>query len=330
MERCRPENYSGWEGKWAKHLPVLRQQHFYTINDDGIGGDAPKSFIRAYFYGQCRKSNRSNWTEYIAKVPYKWYPNESVTEYVIGQLGEVLGLNMAKTRLVLLKGEVRFLSAYFLKKGQELIHGAEIYGSYLDDSGFIKEIDKQKRETEFFTYQEAILALRHVFPEDAERIIYEFTKMLLFDSVLGNSDRHFYNWGVVRTLNGRRSPYFSPVYDSARGLFWNTAEAALHSRMQQNQLDKSYVQRYAVNSKPKLGWDGERDINHFKFVELLVSKHPEYSQLCSQLFRPAQLDLILQHLSNRFIGLFSPTRFAFIEALLKYRFEQLQLISTKF
>lgn len=48
--------------------------------------------------------------------------------------------------------------------------------------------------------------------------------MLVFDAIVGNNDRHFYNWGVIVDLKGMKPPRFSPVYDTARGLFWNQSE----------------------------------------------------------------------------------------------------------
>lgn len=82
-----------------------------------MSGDAPKEFVRVYHYekGQCwRKSNPKNWPEYIAKTGHKWYPNESITEFLMNRLGEVFGLEMAKSKLLSINGQVRFLSKYFL------------------------------------------------------------------------------------------------------------------------------------------------------------------------------------------------------------------------
>jgi len=46
----------------------------------------------------------------------------------------------------------------------------------------------------------------------------EFVKMLLFDAIVGNNDRHFYNWGLLPTYVTKKKPIFAPIYDTARGV----------------------------------------------------------------------------------------------------------------
>ncbi|MBC8883138.1 hypothetical protein H9X57_06230 [Flavobacterium piscinae] len=52
--------------------------------------------------------------------------------------------------------------------------------------------------------------------------------MLLFDALTGNNDRHYYNWGVISHIKNEHKPYFSPVYDTARGLLWNDSDKKLY------------------------------------------------------------------------------------------------------
>jgi hypothetical protein len=63
------------------------------VVDISIAGDAPKDFIKVYEYEKVRKTSPHLWTPYIAKVGHKWYPIESITEYLMNRTGEVLGMN---------------------------------------------------------------------------------------------------------------------------------------------------------------------------------------------------------------------------------------------
>jgi hypothetical protein len=78
---------------------------------------------------------------YIAKVGHKWYPMESITEYLMNRIGEVLGVNMAVSKLVIIQNQIRFLCKYFLKKNEQLVHGAEIFGSYVGSDDIIEHIE---------------------------------------------------------------------------------------------------------------------------------------------------------------------------------------------
>ena len=95
----------------------------YFIQDIPLDGEAPKQYIKAYYYYKnCpRRCSPKNWHGFFAKFGSKSYPHESIIEFIINQIGESLGLNMNKTQLVLANGQVRFLSQNFLKKNQKFI-----------------------------------------------------------------------------------------------------------------------------------------------------------------------------------------------------------------
>lgn len=100
-------------------------------------GDAPKSFIALYDYeedSKIRKSNTDTWPRYIAKVGHKWYPIESINEYLINRTGEMLGLNIASSRLVMAGEQVCFLSRYFLKDNESFEHSCSNLPVYLSIS----------------------------------------------------------------------------------------------------------------------------------------------------------------------------------------------------
>jgi hypothetical protein len=59
-------------------------------------------------------------------------------------------------------------------------------------------------------------------------------KMLFFDGLVGNNDRHMYNWGVVRDIYGKDIASISKIYDTARGLLWNMTEEQLDKVIKNN------------------------------------------------------------------------------------------------
>ena len=89
-----------------------------------------------------------------------------------------------------------------------------------------KEIaDHKPTSRELFTFEFIKDAIRTVFPNSFEHLMCELVKMLCFDALAGNNDRHFYNWGIVDTKKKTsKLPTFAPIYDSARGLLWNLSD----------------------------------------------------------------------------------------------------------
>jgi len=133
LSRLRTEEIKQYSGACNLHLiPKLKNQQYY-VEQVELDGDQPKQYLRAYFYYKnCPwKSKPESWPGFYAKFGYKSYPLESITEYAINQIGESLGLLMNETRLVMVNGQVRFLSEDFIKLGTEkLIHGVEILHEY--------------------------------------------------------------------------------------------------------------------------------------------------------------------------------------------------------
>lgn len=307
-------------------LPKLRRGYFYKVEID-IGGDAPKNFIRVYEYGQCRRDKPKTWVAYIAKVGHKWYPAESITEYLMNRIGEEMGLDMAQSKLVLAGGQVRFLSKYFLntKRKEQLIHGAQIYARHLDDMAFVELASQRKRRAitrELFTFQYTEEAIKAIFPTQQRSILEAFVKMLIYDALVGNNDRHFYNWGVITDLFGKITPRFSPIYDTARGLFWNESESKISEYLQSSEKLEKYIQK----TSPRIGWDGSNGLNHFELIKKLFSQDQRYCDTCTNLLTAETEKQLMTLLNLEFARLFSAERLELIKRCIKLRIGKLQEI----
>mgnify|MGYP006301760585 CR=1 FL=1 len=217
--------YSGYMPR-SRYVETAKKHHYFIVTDVAMTGDAPKDFIRYYQYGHSIKAKPKTWQLFIAKHGHKHYPNEAITEYLLNRIGETFGFNMAESKLLILGGQIRFLSRFFLTnpKSEILYHGADLYSGYLNDRDFVEEVEKQNQSTYFFTVQFTQDTFKHFFPNDWEGLMMEFVKLLVFDAIIGNNDRHFYNWGLIRNDLKMDKPRFAPIYDTARGLFWNFHE----------------------------------------------------------------------------------------------------------
>lgn len=324
------KGYSGFKPKHSC-IPFPKKHQYYVVTDIAIAGDAPKDFIRYYHYGEGRKSNPKTWPSYIAKLGHKHYPIESITEHLITRLGETFGFNMAQSKLAGLGGQIRFLSRYFIKSPckQVLEHGADLYAAYLNDREFVLEIENKHKALEFFTVQFTRDTLMHFFPDDYESLMTEFLKLLVFDALIGNNDRHFYNWAVIRDISNIVRPVFSPIYDSARGLFWNDSEEKLRLIYNDKSRLDAYIVKYSEGSTPKIGWEGISKLNHFELLEKIrtlpiIINCETMKHVCSE----ETLNVAFLMIDREFSNLLSSERKALIKKCLSYRHQRIKKIIT--
>ncbi len=264
-------------------IPLLKESH-YIVKNYELDGDAPKQFIKAYFYekdSSVRKVSSNSWLPYIAKTAEKWYPHESVIEYMINRIGQVLGLNMNEIRLVNANEQIRFLSKYFLCKDEKLIHGAEICGEHLGDQLLAIEIANDKLTSrQLFTFEFIKDSIRSVFPEYFENIFLELVKMVSFDAIVGNNDRHFYNWGVIDTKKKTsKIPTFAPIYDSARGLLWNYSDENIKNLLKTHSQGAKKIEKYITDASPRISIESNTQANHFELIDFIKRYDNEYKEL---------------------------------------------------
>ena len=326
LKRTSILNSSGWQTAWHKHIVILKNRNYHVVKGVSIGGDAPKDFIRIYEYGKARKSNRRNWTAYIAKVGHKWYPMESITEHLLNRIGMELGLNMAFSKLAIINEQIRFFSRYFLKKNEQLMHGAQIYSAFLNgDDAFVEAVEQQNQSHLLFTFQFAEAAIKYSFPNHWQELLENFVKLLIFDAIVGNSDRHFYNWGVITDIEGKKPPRFAPIYDTARGLFWNQKEEKIVQLCLNSQQSEIFLKKYVEKSVPKTGWENRATLNHFDLIKLLHGQDERYCPVCENLVTNENLTKIYALLDTEFRPLMSQDRLTMIKKCLAIRFHSLTL-----
>lgn len=321
------EKQSGFRTILYGKIPEIKHQHYRVLKGISIGGDAPKELIRLYEYerGFRKIHNPHQWTIYIAKTGHKWYPHESITEYLLNRLGETLGVNMAESRLCFINKQLRFLSKYFLNpKNETLEHGAELYGGYLNDLSFVEDIEQNKKALEFFTLQLTKDTLKNLYPYHAEDLFKQFIEMIVYDAIIGNNDRHFYNWGIVKNINEINKPTFAPVFDTARALLWSVSEEKILAVSGSPSRKSVFLNKYVDNSTPKIGVEGKQVKNHFDLIKALNNNASFNSKdILLHMINDENANKCRELLFNEFTNLLSFERITLIDECLALRFIKL-------
>lgn len=313
FNRKKVTKFSDHAVNWSKFIPALKKYRLQSVEFLSISGDAPKDFSVDREYRAGHRSRQRPTDSYIAKVGSKFYPLESVIEQLITRVGQCFEVNVADSKLRIMDGQVRFLSKYFLKGGEQLTHGAEIYEYSLGKENY-KELSENKEESDFFTFDMTCGAIQGLFPEHAEKIVAGYVEMLCFDAIIGHNDRHPYNWGVIVPLKKSRTPRFSPVFDTARALFWNIPE----KRVIQMLTDVNQFEKYIFGCSPPICWENKA-ADFFELIGLIWKAFPIYRENVEKFLDDVALRKVSLVLETEFKPLMSKERFELIERCLHQR-----------
>lgn len=105
------------------------------------------------------------------------------------------------------------------------------------------------------------------------------SKILLFDALIGNSDRHHSNWGIIETksflsVGEEISPVnvmqLSPLYDNGSSLCSYINEDDVDAILKDKVRYESIIN---TKSKSAIGWNNIRPIRHFELIKNLKDEY---------------------------------------------------------
>ena len=185
---------------FCKWFEVSKPDDFRdVVARPGEGVDEERDWSQintSFFHGKFRKySARIGSKNYILKVIQEEIPELPLTEYLCNQLGRTLGLLVPDHYMILFQNELEsFVSTNFMsnRPGSDLVH---IY-RYLDQP---KDYDCEH--------------LLKIIEKEVGRYdaVVRFIELSLFDSLIGNNDRHGRNLGLIRDAKGTT---LAPFYDN--------------------------------------------------------------------------------------------------------------------
>lgn len=257
---------------------------------------------------------------WIVKTGERHYPVESITEHLFTRMGNVLGMNMAFTRLMVIEGQIRLCSRLFVTKPEMLVHGAEILSTYLNDQKFVENLTRTNKAIakQHVTVSDIDSAFESVFGDCyAHHLQRALRKMLLFDAYVGCIDRHLFNWGVIiNPLRPSVPPRFSPLFDSARGLYWRHLDGQIDQEARADEWPKNFIN----NAKCEIGLVPGHESTLLDVAEH-IAKHPDASlkRWMLERFTADTLNRIFAVIDNEFAPLLGVRRCGHIKALLQVR-----------
>ena len=106
---------------------------------------------------------------------------------------------------------------------EDLIHGTDLIS--LIDKKFA-ELKDLKGKRKIYTLNLVVKALRsYVEKHPGSEIVWEqFFELLAFDALIGGTDRHYYNWGILEVADTGKFLRLAPAFDNGVSLMWKMAE----------------------------------------------------------------------------------------------------------
>lgn len=193
-------------------------------------------------------------------------------EKLATEIGKLIGVECARVDIGTYKGRIGSMSYNILENK---------YDNLFEGIYFIQKhypyYNKSKLEDTYSNIKYSIQMIEKSILEDYYFDIRKIYKMIIFDILIGNSDRHHSNWAIKhkKTIENNMIHVtldLCPLYDNG---------SSLCAYEDNNNLDIFFKDKMKfealVNTKSKstIGWENERPIRHFE----LLSKLKENSYL---------------------------------------------------
>lgn len=182
--------------------PILEVQPEWALDQEPLGG-------KVKFWFSIPGNPES---ELLFKYPRK-NTGEHWAEAIADQVARVLKIPHNHVGLATFREERGTASESFIRPGQQLFHGNQLLVHIL------REYDPDRRFRQSnHTLKSIWLALDFVF-EEPQQQKYTFAEYLVLDAVIGNTDRHHENWGVIRERKDNEwVGFLAPSFDHASSL----------------------------------------------------------------------------------------------------------------
>jgi hypothetical protein len=229
-------------------------------------GSKPKFWFKHqgenWLFKEARKNTGEDWSEKIAS-----------------EIAALLGLSTHRAELAVWEGKRGCAVKSFITSNQSvLVHGNELLGGLI--TGYDKEKERGQAD---HTFDNIVTVLEKLFPSEKARraAASRMVGYLVFDALVGNTDRHHQNWGVLlerREQPGQQAAFFlqlAPTFDHASSL-----GRELTDETRERHLFEGTIERYIRKGKGGIFEHAEakHGMSPMALAQMLARRYPEFFQ----------------------------------------------------
>ena len=224
--------------------------------------------------------NIENKSVYLYKEPKIYVYNDVIfitkeiwTELIASKIGNYIGLNIPKTLPAYNNGEYGVLIKNFLTLGtsgmpvNELIEAKEILN--------LLGVSKKHNLASVKMILDASKVAKNAWNE--------YIKMFTFDTLIGNTDRHDENWGL---LYNRAIKLFelAPIYDNASCLTYGENESRVDMLLTNNDKLQKFINSSRPSNLYRTPFDNTH-YTHFQMIEHIIETESNAKNIIEELLK---------------------------------------------
>ncbi len=264
------------------------------------------------------------WYQLPGATERQWlfkYPREKTGEHwaekIASEVADVLAIEHARVELAVFEDQRGTVTESFARGGRELAHGNEVLDRRIH--GYDPSV---KRGQSMHTLSNIFQALESIYRRRSKKHKLKISELVVLDAMIGNTDRHHQNWGLLRRRVGkdRWMSRVAPSFDHASSL-----GRELQDKRRDMLLKEDRVGIYAEKGHGAIYWsrDETRGPSPLELVRRAVSVYP--GLFLTALEKLKRLDeSMISDLVNRVPDTWiSPLARKFAIALMCYNLERL-------
>src|SRR3989338_5072388 len=200
---------------------VINLKDWHQRNIDNVGYGTRDKIVL--------KRSKKGRVYFLAKT-YDKDIGELRSEVCDSNMGRLFGFPVQKTWLckipqyksLKLRHPAGVLIQLDVRRQEDLLHGAEIIS--LVDKKFASLNLKEKRRV--YTLRVVVDSIRNYVSNhpNSNKLWDQFFELLVFDALIGGTDRHYYNWGVLAKADTGEFIRLAPAFDNGISLMWKIEE----------------------------------------------------------------------------------------------------------
>lgn len=194
---------------------------------------------------------------------------EHLAEKIVNEIAKVIEVPCAEVELAEYAGVKATVSRNMVPARRSLVHGNEVIAGRV--TGYDPE---RKRRTSDHTWERISEAIRAVCGGHCETDMKQFAGYVVLDALVGNTDRHHENWGLLRRERSGRTDYrLAPSFDHASSLGREMQDPRRMRLMEEGDLESRYIRR--ATGGIYLAEFGEEKVPPVVLVEALAVIYPK-------------------------------------------------------